>query len=64
MGVVAFAMDLCVVFQQEFAKLTFGGEVFKSLVAVRAFVAVWIVVDESGVNPDSRAPFFVRCGLL
>jgi len=57
-------MDLCVVFQQEFAKLTFGGEVSKSLAAVRAFVAVWIVVDESGVYPDGRAPFFVRCELL
>jgi hypothetical protein len=64
MGVVAFAMGFCVVFQQEFAELTFGGEVFESLAAVRAFVAVWIVVDEGGVYPDGRAPFFVRCELL
>ena len=38
---VAFAVNLCVVFDQQVAKLTFGGKVFETLVAVMAFVAVW-----------------------
>ena len=39
--IVAFAVDLCIVFQQKFADLTLGGEVFEAFVAMRAFVAVW-----------------------
>ena len=62
--VVACAVNLCVVFEQQVAKLTFGGELFESLVAVRAFVAVWIVMNKGGVYPDGRASFFVRCELL
>ena len=64
MGVVAFAMNLCIVFQQKFADLTFGRKVFEAFVTVRAFVAVWIVVDKNDVYPDGRASFFVSDRLL
>ena len=64
MVVVAFAMDLCIVFQQKFANLTFGRKVFEAFAAMRAFVAVWIVVDESGVYPDGWASLFVCDRLL
>ena len=39
--IVAFAVNLCIGFQQKFADLTLGGEIFEASVAVRAFVAVW-----------------------